>query len=179
MHLSKFLDSPSIRFVSFFCLAFLLGFIFVAIPWVAANCVAPLTSGLAWLSTQLIHLGGGLAEVADSEIRHPINGFAIKIANGCNGIDAVILFAAGIVAFPSTWRQRAVGWFAGTMVIMSINVVRVISLYYIGQYSMVAFDWAHLYAWDILIMIDGLVVFFLWIKWLPSGSRTQDASLAA
>jgi len=172
------LRSPSLRFLLIFCTAALLGFALEVIPWVDDHLVKPLISGIAWLSGALIRLAGGLAMVSDDVIRHPVNGFAIKIANGCSGLEAAILLAAGMMAFPATWRQRALGWVAGTATIMTLNVVRVISLYFLGQYSRALFDWAHLYAWDVLIMIDGLVVFFLWIKWLPSHARSSDVCTA-
>lgn len=173
------LRSPSLRFLLIFCTAALLGFALEVIPWVDDHLVKPLITGIAWLSGALINLAGGLAVVSADIIRNPVNGFAIKIANGCSGLEAVILLAAGMLAFAASWRQRALGWAAGTAAIMTLNVVRVISLYYIGQYSREWFDWMHLYAWDVLIMIDGLVVFFLWIKWLPSYAHSSDACTAA
>jgi hypothetical protein len=27
------------------------------------------------------------------------------------------------------------------------------------------FEWAHLYAWDILIMVDGVIAILLWIRY--------------
>ena len=141
------------------------------IPWVDTHLVTPFIAGQALLAGALIHVFGGLAEVTNVIIRHPINQFAIQIANGCSGIEAAILLAAGVMAFPATLRQRAMGWLAGTAAIMVLNIVRIISLYYLGQYSMQWFDWAHLYAWDVLIMVDGMIVFFLWIRWLPPVRR--------
>ena len=168
------MSSPTLRFVLIFCTTALLGFALEVIPWVEDFLVKPFIAGLAWLSGVLIRLPGGLADVTDVVIRHPLNGFAIKIANGCSGIEAGILLGAGMMAFPATWGQRALGWVAGTAAIMTLNVVRVISLYYIGQYSRDWFDWAHLYAWDVLIMIDGLVVFFLWVRWLPPYAHARN-----
>ena len=151
------LRSPSLRFLFIFCAAALFGFAFEVIPWVNEHGIQPFITGLAWLAGGLIRLLGGWADVTEAVIRHPGNGFAIKIANGCSGLEAVILLAAGVLAFPATWSERALGWMAGAAAIMMLNVLRVMSLYYIGQYSREWFDWAHLYAWDVLIMIDGPV----------------------
>jgi hypothetical protein len=101
------LRSPSLRFLLIFCTAALLGFSVEVIPWVDDHLVKPLITGLAWLSGTLIRLAGGLALVSDDIIRHPVNGFAIKIANGCSGLEAAILLAAGMMAFPASWRQRS------------------------------------------------------------------------
>jgi exosortase H (IPTLxxWG-CTERM-specific) len=171
--------TSSLRFVLVFCATAVVGFALEVIPWVDTHLVTPFIAGQAWLAGVVIHVFGGLAEVSHVVIRHPINQFAIQIANGCSGIEAAILLAAGVMAFPATWRERALGWAAGTTAIMVLNVVRVISLYYIGQYSMKWFDWAHLYAWDVLIMLDGVVVFFLWIRWLPPVERLRANSAAS
>jgi hypothetical protein len=42
--------------------------------------------------------------------------------------------------------------------------VRFISLYYLGQYSRSWFDFAHLYLWESLIVLDTMVVFWLWTR---------------
>lgn len=171
--------SSALRFMLVFCSAALAGFALEVTPWVDTHLVTPFITGLAWLTGVLINLFGGLAEVTEVVIRHPLNQFALQIANGCSGIEATILLAAGMVAFPATWRERALGWAAGTTAIMALNVVRIISLYYIGQHSMEWFDWAHLYAWDVLIMLDGMVVFFFWIRWLPSAGQSGAVPAAA
>jgi exosortase H (IPTLxxWG-CTERM-specific) len=62
------------------------------------------------------------------------------------------------------------GMAAGLVAIQVLNVVRVISLFYLGQWSAAAFEWAHLYLWQALIMLDALVVWLLWLRALPSGA---------
>ena len=114
---------------------------------------------------------GGTAEANNAILRDPISGFSILIASGCSGLEAVILLVAGMVAFPASWPERIVGWAAGVFAILSLNLVRIISLFYLGQYSKAWFDWAHLYAWDVLIMIDGMIILFLWIRWLSRNER--------
>lgn len=170
---------PFLRFVFVFCATAFVGFAVQVLPWVDTNFVTPFIVGLAWISGILIHAAGGLATVTDTVIAHPINNFAIRIANGCSGFEALILLAAAVMAFPATWIQRMVGWLAGAFAIMALNIVRVISLYYIGQYSTVWFERAHTYAWDVLIMVDGLIVFFLWIRWLPPLRRSPNALATA
>jgi hypothetical protein len=49
--------------------------------------------------------------------------------------------------------------------------VRVISLFYLGQWDYQIFEWAHLYVWQALIMLDVLVVWLIWVRTLP---RAQD-----
>jgi len=48
-----------------------------------------------------------------------------------------------------------------------LNVVRVISLFYIGQWNREAFEWAHQYVWQALIMLDVLIVWLIWVRRVP------------
>ena len=87
--------------------------------------------------------------------------------DGSNGIEAAIVLIAAMLAFPAPWKHRAVGVLAGLVAVQALNTVRVVSLFYLGQWSPTAFEWAHLYAWQALIMLDVLVVWLLWIRSLP------------
>jgi exosortase/archaeosortase family protein len=48
-------------------------------------------------------------------------------------------------------------------------------LFYLGQWSKEWFDWAHLYIWQALIMLDALVVFLVWIRYLPQKATPVEA----
>ena len=100
-------------------------------------------------------------------IRSTVNGFAVSIEAGCNGIEATIVLVAAIFAFPAPWRDRLIGLAAGIVAVQGLNIVRVISLFYLGQWNMQVFEWAHLYVWQALIMLDVLVVWLVWVRLLP------------
>ncbi len=162
------------RFLLVFAAIALVGFAIEVVPWFDLHVIKPLTAGIAWSAGQLVQLFGGAASVDGNVIRHP-GGFAVAVYNGCSGIEAVILLSAAILAFPAGWRSRAIGLLLGTLAVMLINLLRVISLYYLGQYSREWFDWAHLYAWDILIMLDVLMVFLCWLRTLPPPAARHAA----
>ena len=101
-------------------------------------------------------------------IRSTANGFAVAIEAGCNGVEATIVLCAAILAFPAPWRYKAlIGSSIGVAAVQLLNVVRVISLFYIGQWNRDAFEWAHLYVWQALIMLDVLVVWLIWVRRIP------------
>ena len=60
-----------------------------------------------------------------------------------------------------------------------MNLLRIISLFYLGQWSETLFDWAHLYIWQALIMLDALIVFLVWIRYLPKIANTDLQEVAA
>ena len=55
----------------------------------------------------------------------------------------------------------------------ALNVVRVVSLFCLGQWNTDVFNLAHEYLWQALIMLDVLVV---WLLWVRAGSKAQARS---
>jgi exosortase H (IPTLxxWG-CTERM-specific) len=157
----------TLRFLAVFACLVVAGFAALLAPGVDAHVVVPLTRGIAWATGETVRLLGSTAEVRGVVIQHA-DGFALAIARRCAGLEAVVLLWAGIAAFPAGWRERLLGMAAAALAVMLLNLARIVSLYYLGQYSQAWFDWAHLYAWDALIMVPGLGIFLSWIHWLPS-----------
>lgn len=99
-------------------------------------------------------------------------GRGVSIEAGCNGLEAMILLAAAVIAFPAPWGKRVGGIAVGGAAVQVLNLVRIVSLYYLSRWNAVAFEWAHLYLWQPLIMVDVLVVWLLWLRW----ARTARAA---
>ncbi|MDR2244865.1 MAG: exosortase H [Burkholderiales bacterium] len=142
-------------------------------PWAERWFVEPWTIALAKISTWLVTLFDSEVEATGIVMRSLSNGFGVSIEKGCNGIEATIVLVAAMLAFPSPWKYKIIGILSGFVAVQSLNVVRVISLFYLGQWNMTAFEWAHLYIWQALIMLDVLIVFLIWIRLLP-GDRNGD-----
>ena len=100
-------------------------------------------------------------------IRSVTNGFAVSIEAGCNGVEATLVLCAAIFAFPAPWRHKLAGLAIGIVAVQLLNIVRVISLFYIGQWDFAVFEWAHQYVWQALIMLDVLVVWLIWVRRVP------------
>ena len=167
---------------------FFLTFVVILVGLLAAELTPPVQDAVVvpWTNA-LVRISAGLLTLADSHVaafgkilQSTANGFAISIEAGCNGVEAAIILAAAMLAFPASWKQRAAGIAAGLVAIQALNVVRVISLFYLGQWNLRAFEWAHLYLWQALIMLDVLVVWLLWMRTLAPDPRmrTVDAEAA-
>jgi exosortase H (IPTLxxWG-CTERM-specific) len=143
-------------------------------PWGQDYFVVPWTTGLAHFCAQLVAFFDSTAIATGKILRNSANGFAVSIEAGCNGVEATLVLLAGVLAFPSTWRQKLWGLGLGFVAVQGLNVVRIISLFYLGQWNKTAFDWAHLYIWQALIMIDVLVVFLYWLSRVVKSSKVND-----
>jgi exosortase H (IPTLxxWG-CTERM-specific) len=119
---------------------------------------------LASISAWLIQAAGGACLQHAATLSNPDRGFAIEVRDGCNGINVVILLWAAILAYPSNLKWKLIGLAGGLAAIQFLNLLRLISLFYLGQYSFSIFEFAHLYLWEMLIIIDAMAVFGLWIR---------------
>ena len=158
----------STKYLLLFLFYAITGFALQVTPLVDKNIVAPFILGTTAAASTLIDLFGGSVELFGDILRSPANGFAVKVDNGCSGLEAVILICASVLAFQTSWKMRLIGALACSATVIGINLIRIISLFYIGQHSLEWFEWAHLYAWDILIMVDGVVAVLLWIRYAIS-----------
>ena len=145
--------------------------------WVQEHVVLPWTALLARVCAFLVTSLDGNVAAAGKVLWNMQSGFGVSIEPGCNGIEACIVLFAAIVAFPERWRHKVVGLVVGFMAVQGLNIVRVISLFYIGQWNTTVFNFAHEYLWQALIMLDVLVVWLLWVR-AGERSRTKPPSSA-
>ncbi len=138
--------------------------------------VLPWTAALARISAGLITLFDAQVVASGKILQSTANGFAVSIEAGCNGIEAAIILMAAMLAFPAPWQHRLIGILVGLSAVQVLNIVRVISLFYLGQWNTSAFEWAHLYLWQALIMFDVLIVWLIWIRTLPFSAAHSAAS---
>lgn len=166
-----------LRFLILFLLLQVTLFSFEMMPWAQQWLVLPWTNALAnisawlmqWLDTGVVTFG--------KVIQSTQNQFAISIEAGCNGIEAMIVLLAAILAFPSSWTYKLLGLLWGFIAIQGINLVRIVSLFYLGQWNYTWFEWAHLYIWQALIMLDALIVFLIWVRYLPSADSMSERDM--
>src|SRR6266478_3954815 len=136
-------------------------------PWAQAYFVVPWTNQLASISAGLVTLADPTVMSVGKVLRSTQNGFAVSIEAGCNGVEATIVLLAAVLAFPASWKDKLIGLLAGVVAVQGLNIVRVISLFYLGQWDVQVFEWAHLYVWQALIMLDVLIVWLVWVRTLP------------
>lgn len=136
-------------------------------PWAQEHFVEPWTNALARISTWLVTVFDPNVLAIGKIMRSTTNGFAVSIEAGCNGVEATIVLLAAMLAFPAPWKHKVTGLVVGVVAVQGLNVVRVISLFYLGQWDREWFEWAHLYVWQALIMLDVLIVWLVWVRTLP------------
>lgn len=140
----------------------LLGVFAFFVAWTPVNdhAIVPFTAGVARVSGSILKAMSEPVTVAGTELRSP--GFSVDIENGCNGIETALLFCSAVLAFPATWRARGAGLFLGFAAIQLLNLVRVVSLFWIGRHHPALFSAAHTVLWQSAVVIAGVLLFLLW-----------------
>ncbi len=143
--------------------------------------ILPFTSFIADVSVWILQVFDENVESYKNVIRNSVTGFGVRIERGCNGVEAVIILFAAIFSFPAPFKNKIIGFVIGFFAIQILNLVRIISLFYLGQWNQVAFLWFHLYLWQALIILDALVVWLIWLRTLPQAKlkRKMEAESAA
>ena len=138
-----------IRFVVVFLLLLALFEIPLLVDSVDRNVVRPFTTGIA-------HVSGAVIASVSKGVQ--VNGtmiigtcFSVDIRNGCNGLEASLFLLAAILAFPAATRIKVLGAVSGFALVQLANLVRIVSLYFIGCYRPQWFEAFHLAIWQSII----------------------------
>jgi len=105
---------------------------------------------------------------SENSYRFLVNGKRVaRIVEGCNAVSVMILFAAFIVAFSSTFKKTALFILAGVVILHVLNIIRIMLLclgfYYLPEHKALLHDIVF------PLFIYG-VVFILWIIWVQKFS---------
>lgn len=142
--------------------AVLLAVFYFLVAWGPVNdaVVVPFTAGIARVSGAVLNLFGAGVTVSGTEIRS--DRFAVGIENGCNGVETALLFGSAVLAFPAPWKRKLLGLALGFAAIQLVNLVRVVSLFWIGANRPALFSASHTVVWQTVVVLCGVLLFLLW-----------------
>lgn len=168
-----------LRFVLIFLGSLIALFTLELLQPVQSHVILPFTGGLAHVAVWIMQIFDHKVVAQGNIIRQGLTGTGISIVAGCNGVEAVLILISAVLAFPSPWKYKFAGIGIGFLAIQALNLVRIISLYYLLLWNQVWFDWFHLYLWQALIILDALVFWLVWLRWLPRGPAQPTVAASA
>ncbi|MGZ5445298.1 MAG: exosortase H [Thermoanaerobaculia bacterium] len=135
---------------------------YLLIAWNPVNdhVIVPFTKGVAQVSGAVLKGIGQNVTTSGTVISS--SKFGVNINNGCNGVEAMLILLASIVAFPASMKARAAGLFLGAIAVQFLNAIRIVTLYLLGAYQPRLFDMFHTAVWQILIILSAIAFFLLW-----------------
>lgn len=132
------------------------------VPWIDQNIVRPLS---AWIADAAGIILGALQQhvvLNGTVIASPC--FSVNIQNGCNGLETVLFLLAAVLAFPARAAQKAIAVAAGIVLIQVINLVRVVTLYWLGCHKPEWFASFHLAVWQTIVFATAVLFFAAWSR---------------
>lgn len=160
MNLKALWNRSETRFLILFLMILGISFTVVALNPVDRAFVVPFTTMIATVSGKILMLFGEDMTVNGCQLSSPR--FAVTIYNGCNGLITSLIFISGVLAFPARWPAKAVGVVGGLLAIQAINLVRIISLFYIGIYLPDLFNSSHIFIWQSVVILFGVGLWMFW-----------------
>jgi exosortase H (IPTLxxWG-CTERM-specific) len=164
-----------LRFVLTFTVLVVGLFLAELTPWGQKYVAVPWTQTVAKVSAGLVANFDKTAAAQGKVLYNQATGAGVSIEAGCNGLEVMIILLAAVLAFPATWKQRLAGLAIGFVAIQGLNLLRIISLFYLIQWDRAIFQFAHEYLWQALIMLDVLVVWLLWIRYVTPSAPSEPA----
>jgi exosortase H (IPTLxxWG-CTERM-specific) len=162
---------PEVRFLLLFLLILGATFTVVALKQVDTAVVTPYTTFVAQMSGCVLRASGEKAVVNGCVVSS--SRFSVTIYNGCNGLITSLIFISGVLAFPARWSAKLIGVIGGLLAIQFINLLRIVSLFYVGVFFPRYFNDAHIFIWQSLVILFGIS---LWIVWAQRFALHRESS---
>jgi exosortase H (IPTLxxWG-CTERM-specific) len=123
-------------------------------PWTRLNA-----------SAAAIITGRPGVDVESTGVSVGMGGARLTILPGCNGVEAVLILIASILAFPSSWSRRLVGVPIAAAAIFGFNIVRLATLIAVARYLPARLEFFHVYVWQPLIVLIAFCLFLVWARY--------------
>ncbi len=114
----------------------------------------------AALSASLLRFVGADASADNASMSG--GGFDMKIALGCDAIQPIALFCCAVLASPIPLRPKLAGIVFGTIAMLMLNIVRIMTLFLAGIHTPRFFELLHVDIWQAAFIF---VAMLLWVRW--------------
>ncbi len=158
---------PVLRFVALFVLVMGVFYALTAVPAYKDRLFPSYLRWTASVSTGLLN-GLGRSEASSSGSTVSSGTFALQIREGCDALEPCALFLAAVIAFPVGWRPKMLGAVLGVTALLSMNFVRIVSLYYVRDHAPDYFHTMHVDVWQPAFI---LLVLVFWLVWMWRATR--------
>ncbi len=129
----------------------------------------------ARVSGEVMAIFGEDVTVSGSAVSSPC--YEVNIKKGCDAIQPSILLIAAVLASPVVLWTKVPGLILGLLFLMGMNLIRIISLFYIGVHYPKAFDIMHHDVWQVTFIFLAILAWGLWAVW--AANKTASVGHAA
>lgn len=91
--------------------------------------------------------------------------FSLEVGRGCDAIQPTMLFLAAMIALPAPLRAKIQGGIAGTAILLALNLVRIVTLFYVGLHRPRLFHLMHVDVWQSVFIFIAMLLWMIWALW--------------
>lgn len=92
----------------------------------------------------------------------------LRVTRGCEGVEIFLILVSAIIAFPATWRAKAVGLTIGCALSYALSVSRLLALHFTLAYRPAAWESLH----GLVLPLGPIVLVMLYfIHWTAGTAR--------
>ena len=152
------------RFILLYILYMIIAFILVDYEPVRQRLMldAYYTGAVVSISTWLIQLIG-IDVTAQGAFLH-LESAIMEVKFGCNGLEAILLYVAAVLAFPATWKERFIGIIAGSTALQVLNIIRIAILAWVLEYQRDIFPIMHEYITQSIMIALAFIIFIIYLQ---------------
>jgi exosortase/archaeosortase family protein len=145
--------------------------VIVLMIWTAGNesVMSAIQGSLARITGGILTALGQRAVVEGNTVRTAV--FGISVVTACTGLFTAGLFLIAVLIYPAGWRSKLVGVGIGLCGILALNVVRLVSLYFVGVHFPSALEPIHLLVWQSLLIAFAVSLWLFWAGRLARAPR--------
>jgi archaeosortase B (VPXXXP-CTERM-specific) len=111
----------------------------------------------------ILNLFGASAQVDGTLISSPH--YSMSIVTECTGLIPMAIVVCAVLAYPSTAKQKAIGAALGLVALFVLNLVRTVSLFFIGgHFSSSFFNTAHFLIWQPVMIVVAIALWLFWVE---------------
>jgi exosortase/archaeosortase family protein len=97
----------------------------------------------------------------------------MSVRRGCDGIQAMGILAIAISLLPGNPRRKLLGIVAGVGMLLAINLVRLVSLFWTGVHHPQLFQVMHVHVWPALLVTCAVLHVIVWSHWATQRNTAE------
>lgn len=133
-------------------------------PFFQEIVVANFAKYYAGISAFCLNVFGNWVTAIDDVLTGPQ--FSMSIKNGCDAIEAIAILLCAMLIYPTSYKNKIIGLAIGSSLLVILNIIRIISLYFVGIYIPSIFDVMHISVWQIIFIIVPMLIVMQWMNWI-------------
>lgn len=142
-------------------------------PFFQDTIVANVAKGYASISAFSLNVFGNSVQAIDDVLSS--SQFTMSIKNGCDAIEAIAILLCAMIIYPTSYKNKMVGLVLGSLLLIILNIIRIISLFFVGIYVPSIFDVMHISVWQIIFIIVPMLIVMQWLNWIQLKPTNEPA----